>query len=729
MYLVDPLQINVPRRREVLDGFYSCLMQQIGHAPHDSFSVEDHEIPAIVPHPRLRLVLESDPVMGAILPCSSCRFSLGATSAPPFRLRPGRLIQLSPALLDDPAAIACAARWGMEAARSPPGIRADRLLRELLRYGAQLLLLLPAASRELFLSLLPTALARELMQAREHGPGRALLAWHASLLDDVRAESFDDVQTEPLDDPVQEPCELAMPLEDILVSGGDSRLNVDMSSGLNKYGVPPRPRPEAIHFSSSTASAISDYGFLYAEMLRQELLGLVRCGCPVRDLFSRLLGATSDEICRMLNLEAGEADVVIAPSGTDTELLAVMLAIAGAQGREVTNILIAPEESGTGIALAGAGCYFDDQSGAGLPVVKGSAAWPSAALALEIIRIRDADFEPRKSGAIDREFLEHGRRALAKDGHVLGHVLWASKTGLVAPSQSAVEELVSLAPKRVDIVIDACQMRMDLPTLGAYLKSGCLLQVTGSKFLTGPPFSGALVLPRSMRARLAAVCTAMESAPAVTHADSWTRWWSARLPQTSGKTSFGPLFRWLPALLEATLFRNLPREFCDFAFEEFRRAVTARVTESAYLRPISSGELSREEELFARLSIVSFEVMGRQANGELAALSETECRYLFEQLNRDTNPLLPRLAVKDRALARQEAHIGQPVTLRSQAGPITVMRIVIGARFFSIVGFAEPAAITASLESEIADAQRAISKIELLAENWTLIGPKNGVRQ
>jgi hypothetical protein len=57
------------------------------------------------------------------------------------------------------------------------------------------------------------------------------------------------------------------------------------------------------------------------------------------------------------------------------------------------------------------------------------------------------------------------------------------------------------------------------------------------------------------------------------------------------------------------------------------------------------------------------------------------------------------------------------------------MRMVIGARFFSIVGYAGTGAITAALESEIADAQRAISKIELLAENWSRIAPSNGVRQ
>src|SRR5690606_35529991 len=103
-----------------------------------------------------------------------------------------------------------------------------------------------------------------------------------------------------------------------------------------------------------------------------------------------------------------------------------MLAMAGADRRRLTNILIAPEESGTGVILAGAGCYFDNKSAACLQVKKGAAAWPDARIDLQIIGIRDSDSEPRRLRDIDREFLELGRDALAKDGHVLAHVLWAS---------------------------------------------------------------------------------------------------------------------------------------------------------------------------------------------------------------------------------------------------------------------------------------------------------------
>ena len=703
----------------ILELVYGRVLEAIGLSPSAGYSSKDHDTRTIVPHPRLRLVLESDPVMASLLPRCTCHFSLGPVNGPPFRLTTGRLIQLSPVLLDDPPSMAAAGRWGLEAALLLEGDAATRQdLAALLCYGGHLLAMLPPASRDLFHSLLPADLVDELNHVQSTDPGSELLRWQISLLGDPRVVGAD---TRP-----QFPCELAVPLENILISGGDSRLGLRMD-GLNQYGVPPRPRPEAIHFSSSTASAITDYGFAYGEMLRSELLAHARKRRPVAgELLSRAVNATGREVSRMLDLRETEADVVITASGTDTELIAVMIAMAGAGGRKLTNLLIAPEESGRGVALAGAGCYFDDIGATGLKCEKGRPAWPGASIAQEVIGIRDRDARPRTLEDIDEQFLAIGRRALADEGHVLAHVLWASKTGLVAPSRGAVEQLTCLAPDRVDIVVDACQMRMDFGKLGGYLRQGWLLQVSGSKFLTGPPFSGALIVPPSMRDRLQGISAAMEAAPAVTHADFWPSWWSNRLPRTPGAASFGPLFRWLPALLEASLFRHLPRDFCDFAFERFREAIARRVSASTFLRPISSGELFHHEELIARRSIVSFQVLGRLACGELAPLGEPECRWLFEQLNLNADRLLPGLPEKERTLARQQAHVGQPVTLHAEAAPITVLRMVIGARFFSIVGYAGAEAVTAALESEIADAERAISKLELLAANWWRIAPGEG---
>ena len=53
---------------------------------------------------------------------------------------------------------------------------------------------------------------------------------------------------------------------------------------------------------------------------------------------------------------------------------------------------------------------------------------------------------------------------------------------------------------RLIVVIDACQLRCHPHAIARYVDKGYLALVTGSKFFTGPPFSGAVVMP-SMMAR------------------------------------------------------------------------------------------------------------------------------------------------------------------------------------------------------------------------------------
>src|SRR5690606_8792075 len=154
-------------------------------------------------------------------------------------------------------------------------------------------------------------------------------------------------------------------------------------------------------------------------------------------------------------------------------------------------------------------------------------------ISTEKIAIRGSDGSPRTAAEIDRDFIAAGKAALARGDRVLAHVLLASKTGLVAPTVAAVNELTDLAPDRVDVVVDACQMRMDFRELGACVERGWLLQVSGSKFLTGPPFSGALILPLAFRARLPAIQTNLRRAPGVCHGELWSEWWSSQLPESS----------------------------------------------------------------------------------------------------------------------------------------------------------------------------------------------------
>ena len=60
----------------------------------------------------------------------------------------------------------------------------------------------------------------------------------------------------------------------------------------------------------------------------------------------------------------------------------------------------------------------------------------------------------------------------------------------------------------------------------------------------------------------------------------------------------------------------------------------------------------------------------------------------------------------------------QPVVLGSGSDSRTVLRLVIGMRFFNIVGHAGPGGMAAALQSEISDLIRAIDKLEILVRYW-----------
>lgn len=511
-----------------------------------------------------------------------------------------------------------------------------------------------------------------------------------------------------------------------MVGGGDARLLVASATGLNRYGTTPRPRPEAIHFSSSTASSVSDYGFALCDLLRRRMLRAVLRGVVgFATIREAMADAVREEIAAWLGLEPDEADVVLSPSGTDTELLAVMLALAA--GGSLTNVLIAPEETGRGVVLAGGGTFFDDTAAAGLPVRKGTAAWPDRVVRVSSVSIRDEEGLVRPAARIAADTRAAVVEALARGDRVLLHVLLGSKTGLSAPDLDLAAELEREAGGRLDVVVDACQLRVTPGILGGLVRRGWLVQVTGSKFLTGPPFSGALVIPGVLRGRANATRALQATAAAVSRPREWPTLWRDTSPGPARPlASPGPLLRWAAALAEAALLRAVPVELSRYAFASFGAALRDRLARSAVLRPLDPidehlADLGDEPPGLAAHSIICFAILDQDGG---RPLSLAECQRLFELLNSDVSGLLPGLGPTDRALAAQPAHIGQPVELRPGAsGAPSVLRLVVGARFFTIVGFAEEGATEAALASEIADATRAIDKLELLVRHWAALRP------
>ena len=72
-------------------------------------------------------------------------------------------------------------------------------------------------------------------------------------------------------------------------------------------------------------------------------------------------------------------------------------------------------------------------------------------------------------------------------GNAILYLTYGTKTGLIAPVSP---------PDRANVIVDACQARIEPQTVVGYLRRGWPVVVTGSKFFGGPAFSGAVLFPR-----------------------------------------------------------------------------------------------------------------------------------------------------------------------------------------------------------------------------------------
>jgi hypothetical protein len=146
--------------------------------------------------------------------------------------------------------------------------------------------------------------------------------------------------------------------------GGDARLRVDPHTGLNGYGSSHRLRPWAVTYASSTASSVSERGYAGAEAPRRRILRGALLGRPA-DTEATAIRA---ELSAHYDLPSGSG-VVLAPSGTDCELLALALVQLEPHPGATTSLLMALEETGSGVPLAAIGRHFANDT------ARGAFAW------------------------------------------------------------------------------------------------------------------------------------------------------------------------------------------------------------------------------------------------------------------------------------------------------------------------------------------------------------------
>ncbi|MCE2575776.1 hypothetical protein [Komagataeibacter sp. FNDCR2] len=524
------------------------------------------------------------------------------------------------------------------------------------------------------------------------------------------------------------------PTEALMATGGDARLSVDPATGLNHYGCSHRPRPWAITFASSTASSLSERGFAGAEKARLALLAGVLHG-RLETTACELDAGIQARLAKHFGLR-GDEGVVLAPSGTDCELYALACATLAPGGRPVGNILIAPEETGSGVPLAATGCHFANDTARGVAVMCGTRieGFPADTLVANV-PMRDAQGHVRPPADVDADTCRLTREMRKAGRHVLLHRLDLSKTGLLAPGLEALEQAGQPDPvtgDRPDVVVDACQARLDPARVRAYLDRGWMVMVTGSKFFTGPPFCGALLLPAAVRRRLDGPRPVPAGLGDYSHRCAWPR--GRALAGLPGGHNIGLILRWWAALSEMAAFRVLPRAVVHDRLRGFLATVEARIMADPLLEllPPVAPRRSRLDHAWDCLpTIMCFFVRAPDHAGTgFRPLALAQARRLYAWLNTDLSGIVPAND-PDAAVAAVLCHVGQPVPMAHPGLPgaiAGVLRISAGARLVSGEPSHEGMDPTGRLRREAGNVSRILDKVGLILRHWSRLNSADPVQ-
>jgi hypothetical protein len=507
--------------------------------------------------------------------------------------------------------------------------------------------------------------------------------------------------------------ELFAPLDRLLGCGGDPRLNVDPASGLNEYGCGRLPCPDTLSFSSSTATSISERAYDRADRAWEALMrSAISDG--IEAAFDARVEAMRDELKAGLGLSQGQADVMFSPSGTDAQLQALFLTRALLSGPRLTTIVVAADQTGSGTEHTARGHHFNAATANGSQVGKGE---PVAGMAHSVSNVAlgllDERGGFRPDAEIDSLVLDAIEKSVADGSHVLLQIMDSSKLGWRAPSNRCLDEILSRWPEQVRIVVDACQMRLGRPRLRTYLDRGYMVIVTGSKFFTGPAFSGALLVPAGLSGAIDAVTDIPSGLRDYCSRSDWPSHWENLRSRFPVRENFGQWLRWEAALEEIRTYYHVPDEFRRSALTTFGQGVKDIIASSPSLRllpPQHRPEGSRlaDEEL-AQPTIFPFVIRHRGR-----ALSLADCRKIYRALARDARDVAS-IASRDQEIAAKPCLVGQPVALgRSGENPVAALRISACARLVTEAWSADQDAAQKNMQHRLADVATIVSKIEWL---------------
>lgn len=508
----------------------------------------------------------------------------------------------------------------------------------------------------------------------------------------------------------------------VLASGSDARIAIDPATGCNGYGGRPVPRPDVLAFSSSTASTISPMAFAAVEQAYGALFRNA-ADASFASVFEASVERLRRDLKALLELDSCDSDIVFSPSGTGSEIHALHLARlwhARLGGNDVTSIVVAAEETGSGVPLAAAGCHFNTTTSTGAEATKGQAVAGMDGVAHVSISARDAN-GTRDLAEIDEDVSRAVAQAIMDGRRVVLHVMHHSKFGTRAPSAACVADLRAKHGMHIQFVLDACQFRLSRRKLRQYLDQGFLVLVTGSKFFAGPPLSGAVIVPEQFRARIAAETPVPQGFMDYSTAYDWPESLAGIRGQLPRRENLGQHLRWVAAFAETKAYLAVPELYRRLALAEFLLAIGRSFEKRGDLALLAEPSwVSDETDIDDEFSVRTVFPFVVKRDG--VPVSAAQARTIYRALNDNVCEIIS-CAGQER-LAATSCHVGQPVTITMDGVETGALRISADARLIS--GCFSGASVVDAidlLKKKSADVDVVLDKVALLTKNLDQLMP------
>ena len=401
----------------------------------------------------------------------------------------------------------------------------------------------------------------------------------------------------------------------LLLSGGDTRLDLDPKTGRNKYHIAFENYDRLIQRGSCTANSVNpdnlkdiEYGY---QLLEEKGFAYVRRK-QVERIYS-LLG----------NKYRDDFDLLFAPSGSDLAYVPLLIAQVLYESRQITSLTSCPEELGSGTKLAVAGKYFYSKNQQGKKRAKGTPVFSH-------LKIRSKSFPARTTSGkiIDQQsVLQQALDEKTPDVKICN---------LVVGSKSGIEDNLNVIDPKKDRVVwtvDLCQLRNPANLIHQLLNRNCLILLTGSKFFQAPPFCGLMLIPKAISEKIAQSTYPIDPgfAQLFSQEDLPITWRHVRSSFHSFQNP-GLLLRWEAAIGEMERFDQINRKRRNALIRSWYTFISEQIEKSPLFIPMPDQEQTNS-------TIVSFRL--RYPDGTFLSFEELKTLHKSCMYKTDLNFMGP----------------------------------------------------------------------------------------